>query len=75
MSIHHSVQSVALDTLVDHRLGGDGSKVGRCIFACKFLKKGRGEGEGVRVAGRKAGQEEMGVTVRTVSPWGGQMPG
>lgn len=28
VSIHHSVQSVALDTLVDHRLGGDASKVG-----------------------------------------------
>ncbi|PRW45131.1 putative helicase MAGATAMA 3 [Chlorella sorokiniana] len=26
VSIHHSVQSVALDTLVEHRLGGDGSK-------------------------------------------------
>ncbi|KAL4448164.1 hypothetical protein ABPG75_005383 [Micractinium tetrahymenae] len=26
VSIHHSVQSVALDTLVDHRLGGDASK-------------------------------------------------
>lgn len=23
VSIHHSVQSVALDTLVEHRLGGD----------------------------------------------------
>lgn len=27
VSIHHSVQSVALDTLVEHRLGGDASKV------------------------------------------------
>lgn len=26
VSIHHSVQSVALDTLVEHRLGGDASK-------------------------------------------------
>lgn len=28
VSIHHSVQSVALDTLVAHRLGGDAVKVG-----------------------------------------------
>ena len=27
VSIHHSVQSVALDTLVEHRLGGDASRV------------------------------------------------
>ena len=27
VSIHHSVQSVALDTLVEHRLGGEGGKV------------------------------------------------
>ena len=28
LSIHHSVQSVALDTLVEHRLGGEACKVG-----------------------------------------------
>ena len=36
VSIHHSVQSVALDTLVEHRLGGDASRVRDSMAArCK----------------------------------------
>jgi hypothetical protein len=40
VSIHHSVQSVALDTLVAQRLGGDAGKVG---LGEGFIKKRKKE--------------------------------
>ena len=60
LSIHHSVQSVALDTLVEHRLGGEACKVGGCVRVC--------EGGHVRAACRLPASQGASTNPRSLSP-------